>query len=101
MISRDNYTLFLVSSYIKIVNVVRVSSILMYFQRRNRAKLLRKLQKEKERLLSLEKQQSQIAKEKRKNRILKQKTNKVGEKIREKYSLADSAMNHTHSRTIT
>jgi hypothetical protein len=101
MVSRDNYTLFLVSSYIKIVNVVRVSSILMYFQRRNRAKLLRKLQKEKERLLSLEKQQSQIAKEKRKNRILKQKTNKVGEKIREKYSLADSDMNHTHSRTIT
>jgi hypothetical protein len=101
MVSRDNYTLFLVSSYIKIVNVVRVSSILMYFQRRNRAKLLRKLQKEKERLLSLEKQQSQIAKEKRKNRILRQKTNKVGEKIREKYSLADSDMNRTHSRTVT
>lgn len=52
--NQTSFILFQVANYIKIINAVRVSEILAYLQRRWKAELVRKYNKEREKLKYLE-----------------------------------------------
>jgi hypothetical protein len=48
--NQDSFMLFQVANYVKIINAVRVSEILAYLQRRWKAELIRKYNKERQKL---------------------------------------------------
>lgn len=99
-LSSYNYTLYLVACYVKIVNVVRVSAVLLFFQQREKVKLTKKLQKEKIRIRSLERHHTQMLKDTKQSLIYRKRTSKRGEKIREWYNSKDAegALERSHSQ---
>ena len=53
----ENYTFYLVANYLKIVNVLRIGSIVMYLKKRQKQQLVEKFKKEREKMKKVQEKQ--------------------------------------------
>jgi hypothetical protein len=82
------FLVYLVANFFKIINAMRVSDILGYFQQRWKEKMIKKYEKEREKLEHYDKKISRsITRMRRKSQEQSSNnTNKVGHQLREKYT---------------
>ncbi|TNV71338.1 hypothetical protein FGO68_gene6972 [Halteria grandinella] len=94
--NQTSFMLFLVANYIKIINAVRVSEILAYLQKRWKAELVRKYNKEREKLKYQE--MKKVKNSNRRKSMDRTLTQKVGEMLREKYAIDQYSRSKSESR---